>query len=259
MELTIDQLLAGKPTKIKSKDYFPTKAYVEPFLDYMGKFTDNFRIQAKLPEQITRTVNNDINIDDITYNRVWVQAVMPEEYSWDNHTEVVGFLYGLDVRKPIVKIYRGALNMACTNLCVFNPEFINIQELEPEKAINYRPIKTLMEQTSDLKQWISTLKETEWNREVPQIESNLGKWMRNTISQSCDLGFGKVKLAVQNVVDAYKHLFIDDESEYYIPEDENVNMFNVYNAFTDLITNDGGKDIMNKVEKTLLLRTILDF
>ena len=35
MELTLDQLLAGKPTKIRTKDYFPTKAYVEPFLDFM--------------------------------------------------------------------------------------------------------------------------------------------------------------------------------------------------------------------------------
>ena len=31
--------------------------------------------------------------------------------------EVVGLVYGLDVRKPVVKIYRGGLNRACTNLC----------------------------------------------------------------------------------------------------------------------------------------------
>ncbi len=258
MELTLDQLLAGKPTKIRTKDYFPTKAYVEPFLDFMGKFTDDFRIQAKLPDQITRTVNGEINVDDITYNRVWIQAVMPEEYSWDNHNEVVGFLYGLDVRKPICKIYRGALNMACTNLCVFSPDFINIQEIEPEKALNYSPTKFLMEQTSDLKQWIETLKSTEWDRTVPLMEANLGKWMRNTITQSCDLGYGKVKLGTKDVVDAYKHLFIEEDSDYYIPEESNVDMFTVYNAFTDLITNDGGKDIINKAEKTLLLRNILD-
>ena len=35
-------------------------------------------------------------------------------------------------------------------------------------------------------------------------------------------------------------------------------MFNVYNAFTELISNDKDKDIMNKVEKTLLLKRILD-
>ena len=35
-------------------------------------------------------------------------------------------------------------------------------------------------------------------------------------------------------------------------------MFNIYNAFTQLITHDKGRDIMNKCEKTLLLKRILD-
>ena len=35
-------------------------------------------------------------------------------------------------------------------------------------------------------------------------------------------------------------------------------MLNVYNAFTQLITDDT-KDIVNKVEKTLLLKDILSF
>ena len=46
--------------------------------------------------------------------------------------EVIGFLYGLDVRKPVVKIYRGYLNRACTNLCVFDHQWLNIQEIGPK-------------------------------------------------------------------------------------------------------------------------------
>lgn len=259
MEITLPELLKGKATVIKDNEYFKTEAYVTPFLERMSKFTDDFRIQVKMPDQITKTKDGGIDMEDITYNRVWIQAVMPEEYSFDNHDEVVGFLYGLDVRKPICKMYRGGLNRACTNLCVFDPSFINIQELEPEKAINYKPVKNLMEQTSDLKLWLKTLHDTEWERTVPTIESNLGKWMRNAISQSCDLGYGKVKLGTKEVIDAYKSLFVDTKSKYYVKEDEDVNMFKVYNAFTELISNDGGKDIINKAEKTLLLRTILDF
>ena len=38
-----------------------------------------------------------------------------------------------------------------------------------------------------------------------------------------------------------------------------VDMFTVYNAFTQLISNDKGKDLMNRAEKTLLLRNILNF
>ena len=32
MELTLSQLLQGKATKIKDREYFSTKQYVEPFL-----------------------------------------------------------------------------------------------------------------------------------------------------------------------------------------------------------------------------------
>lgn len=253
--MTLDELYVGKPTKIKNAEYYSTKDYVDPFIQEMSKYTDHFEIQAKLPQQITQSEK----LDDVTYNRVWVQAVMPEQYQWDNHTEVIGFLYGLDIRKPVVKIYRGGLNMACTNLCVFDPSFIQIQELEPAKAIDYNPIHNLMEQTSDLKNWITTLKSTYWERTIPIIENNLGKWVRNTINQSCNLGYGKVKLSSKDVIDAYKHLFIDTTNEYYIPEDRDVDMFTVYNAFTDIITNDGNKDIINKAEKTLLVKSILDF
>lgn len=256
MEITLPELLKGKATVIKDNEYFKTEAYVTPFLERMSKFTDDFRIQVKMPDQITKTKDGGIDMEDITYNRVWIQAVMPEEYLFDNHDEVVGFIYGLDVRKPIVKIYRGGLNRACTNLCVFNPSFLSIQELSPEKAINYRPVTTLMEQTNDMKVWLEKLHNTEFARTDEQIERNLGMWVRNSINMAYDSGYGKVKLAASTPIDAYKLLF-DKKSEYFIPEDQPVNMFTVYNAFTQLISNDGGKDIMNKVEKTLLLKDIL--
>lgn len=257
MQISIDQLMNGKATRIGKRAYLPTAAYVEPFIERMSKFTDDFRIQVKLPDQITKTKDGGIDVDDVTYNRVWIQAVMPEEYSFDNHDEVVGFIYGLDVRKPVVKIYRGGLNRACTNLCVFNPSFLSIQELSPEKAINYRPVTTLMEQTNDMKVWLEKLHKTEFERTDELIERNLGMWIRNSINLSYDTGYGKVKLATSTPIDAYKLMFENKKSEYFIPEDKPVNMFTVYNAFTQLISNDGGKDIMNKVEKTLLLKDIL--
>ena len=56
----------------------------------------------------------------------------------------------------------------------------------------------------------------------------------------------------------YKNLFINEESDYFIEENTPVSMFTVYNSFTDLICNKD-KDIMNKAEKTLLLKSILEF
>lgn len=262
MELTVDELLKGKATIIKGKEYFSTEAYVTPFLERMSKFTNDFRIQAKLPDQISITKKEDLNLEDTVFNRVWVQAVLPDEYAFENHKEVVGLVYGLDTRKPVAKIYRGAINMACTNLCVFNPSFLNVQEIEPERAISYKPVQTIMEQTCDIKKWLDQLNNTEvpYNEEL--INENLGLWVRNSLNSSYDTGYGKVKLATSTAIDAYKLLYEKKESPYFVKEGDPTNMFNVYNAFTELITNDGtkesgAKDIMNKCEKTLLLKQIL--
>lgn len=257
MEITLPELLKGKATQIKDKEYFKTEDYVMPFIDRMSKFTDDFKIEVKIPDQITFTKDGNINTDDITYNRVWIQAIMPEEYRFDNHDEVIGMIYGIDVRKPVVKIYRGGLNMACTNLSIFDPSFLALQELESKKAINYNAVKNLMEQTSNMKVWLDKLHNTEFDRTDELIERNLGRWVRNSINTSYDTGFGKVKIAASTPVDAYKLMFENKKSPYYIDESSSVDMFTVYNAFTQLVTHDGGKDIMNKVEKTLLLKDIL--
>lgn len=256
MEIDLGTLLQGKATIIKGKEYFSTEAYVTPFLERMSKFTNDFRIQAKLPDQISITKEEDLNLEDTVFNRVWIQAVMPEEYSFDNHTEVISMVYGLDTRKPVAKIYRGALNMACLNLCVFNPSFINVQEIEPKKPINFKCIQPLMEQTSDIKTWLDKLSETEVPYNEDLINENLGSWIRKTLLSSYDTGYGKVKLATSTAIDAYKLLYEKGDSPYFVKPGQSTTMFNIYNAWTQIITNDF-KDIMNKVEKTLLIKDII--
>ena len=56
MDITIDELLKGKPTVIKGKNYFGTAAYVEPFLERLHNLTDDFRVHVQLPDQITKTI-----------------------------------------------------------------------------------------------------------------------------------------------------------------------------------------------------------
>lgn len=251
MDITIDQLLSGKNTKIKDKEFFATKAYVEPFLDRVSKVTDDFQVKVELPDQITMTED----ADDITYNRVWLQAVLPDDV--DNHKEVIGMVYGLDTRKPVVKFYRGGINMACTNLCVFNPSYLRVAELKPKTAIDYKPVDNLIEQASELKVWLNKLHTTTFSRDEQNINENLGMWIRNCLTASYDTGVGKVKLATSIAIGAYKLLFESAESPYYVSAERNTDMFNIYNAFTELITNDKDKDIINKTEKTLLLKDIL--
>lgn len=257
MEVTLNQLLEGKATRIKNKDYAPTRSYVEPFLERMSKITNDFRVQVKLPDQVTCTSGEGERHDDITYNRVLIQAVLPNKF--DNHQEVIGMVYGLDVRKPLIKIYRGAINCACTNLCIFDPSFLNVQFIEQGKGISYKPVEYLMERESEMQLMLETLHNTEWDGSVQNIESNLGRWIRSALSSEYENGYGKIKLGTDIVIKAYSSMFVDQESPYYIGEGNNVDMFTVYNAFTELISNDNGKDIMNKCEKTILLRQILNF
>ena len=260
MDITIDELLRGKPTVIKGKNYYPTSGYVEPFLERLQKYTDDFRVHVQLPDQITRTVDGDINMDDITYNRVLIEAVMPDDMCYSNHEKVIGMVMGLDVRKPVAKFYNGALNMACTNLCVFSPEYLDCQAIEPESALNFKPLDKLLGMKDETREILTILNETEFNNSILEQEKHLGKWVRNVMSNSYDNGFQPVKFSVDNAVQAYKSLFVKEDSDYYQTNDV-VSMFDVYNAFTKQITNslDKGKDIINTFEKTILLRQILEF
>lgn len=258
MEVTLEQLMQGKGTLIKNKEYWPTAAYVNPFIKRLETIVERFEIKVETPSQITLTKDGQINTQDITYNRVWIQGVLPESYRVDNHDDVIGMVYGLDVRKPIVKFYRGSLNRACTNLCVFSPDSLSARELNPEEAIDYRPLDTMIKQANTIKDFLQKLHATQFSREASNLNEHLGMWMRRSWAMEYDNGVTKASIAASVVEGAFKLLFEKESSSYFVPRDQNTDMFNVYNAFTELISNDKDKDIMNKVEKTLLLKRILD-
>ena len=259
MKIELDELLKGLATKIKDKKFYQTEAYVTPFLDRMSKLTDEFEVQVKLPEQITVTKKEDLNFDNITYNRVWIQAILPDSYTVENHAEVIGMVYGIDTRKPIVKFYRGGLNMACCNLCVFNPSMLAVQEFKPEQAISYKPLDAIMERSYEIQQFLNKLNTTTFPRRNDWINEQLGKWIRNSMHLKYENGITPVKLGAPNVLDAYKLLFEDSKSDYYVkPDTERTTMFNVYNAFTEVISNKDNKDIISKCEKILLVKDILE-
>ena len=257
MELTLEQMLKGKGSKINDKEFYPTEAYVEPFLDRCEKIQGvSYTIKAELPKQITISRKEDIDFDDITYNRVWIQAKLPEEYMIDNHDDVIGMVYGIDTQKPITKFYRGGLNRACTNLCVFNPSQLAVQSMEPRKAVNYKSLDSIIEQANEIKDFLNSLHMQSFDCSEEARHESLGRWVDNCMGMSYDNGLSKPKLTTTTAINAYKLLFKDAKSGYYVNEGQNTDMFRVYNAFTELISNKD-KDIMNEVEKVLLLKRIL--
>lgn len=109
MEITLSKLLEGKPTIIKGKEFLSTKDYVEKFIDEMSKFTDKFVINVQEPTQLLVSDNGDT-----TYNKVWIQAIVPSKVCDLN--EIYHFVYGLDMRTPIYKVFR------TYGPCAFNSE-----------------------------------------------------------------------------------------------------------------------------------------
>lgn len=254
MTITADQLMLGLPTKIKDKEYLSTKAYVQPFLDFMSKKTDEFIINVKPADQISLTVDGDLNFDNIVYNRVNIEAVLPDDYAFDGHKRVVGFVYGLDTRKPVVKMYVGAIRSACLNLCVFNPEALSVQELNPEENINYSFLKQCLSMTDTIGVTLKKLDEVEFSKE--ECYEQLGRWVDNCINKKYSTGFGTVKLAESTPIDAYKNLFYNKKSEYY-SENDVVSGFQIYNAFTDIVCNNKTPDLVNRFEKVHLVSQVI--
>ncbi len=251
MDISVEEVLKGKPCLIKNKEFLSTRHYVEPFLNKMSSITNDFIVKVKLPDQMTLTPTST----DITYNRVWIQAVLPEKYTIDNHDEVIGMVYGIDVKTPVVKLYRGHLNRACTNLTVFEPQWLNTQELIPGDPINFNPLKELLEKENTFKVMLDKLKNQHVSRD--ERKQQLGNWVDFCIREYINLGSGKVKLAVSTPIDAYKQLFVDTDSIYYIPEGIDPDLYQVYNSFTQVLTDDS-KDLLNKMEKTLLVGKLLN-
>ena len=254
-EITLTELLAGKATRIKNREYFPTASYVEPFIERASKLTTEFRVQAKIANQISLTKDGSINTEDIIYNRVNIEAILPDEYAFEGHKRVLGFVYGLDTRKPIVKQYVGAIRSCCLNLTVFNPEALCVQELEPESSIDYRFFNTCMDISDNIKEKLNKLFELEYTRS--QCYTELGQWIDRCINSKYNSGFGLVKIAESTPVEAYKNLFYNEKSDYYT-EENIISGFDIYNAFTDIICNGKSNDLMNRFEKCCLVSKIMN-
>jgi len=248
MEIGLDELLNGNATIIKNKEYLSAKEYIAPFIDAMSPYTDQFNIKVKLADQLS--VQEKTNI---IYNRVLIEAVLPEEHCIENHDEVIGFLYGLDIRKPIAKTYRGYLNRACTNLSVFSPMWITYQEMQPVTKLDYN-IAHLLEQPSQFRKQIEGMKTVFLPRE--KKEDFLGECVDFSLRKFNHNGIHSTKLSSANVIDAYTDVYIDAKSPYYVNDQEESSLFNMYNALTQVLTDDK-KDIMNTFEKTLLIGQML--
>ena len=247
MEITISKLLEGKCTVIKENEYLSTEEYVSPFIEVMKKFTTDFSVQVQLPSQLTITDSKE----DITYNRVWVQALLKDNSY--GYTETINLVYALDVRKPIYKIFKAYKDRKTGNLFAFNSQWINVYELKPnEEFVDFEPIvKHLLELTDDSDKRFDNLEKNTVSSETEERQQFLGELIENSMLFEITNKGGKVKIASQMVLKAYQNVYMDSSSRNYVAEEECTKL-NYLDAFSSLITEDD-KDIVNRFEKNLLV------
>ena len=250
MEITIGKLLEGKSTVIKDEKYLSTKDYVEPFINLMKVFTDNFSIQVQMPAQLTVTNSKT----DITYNKVWVQAIMPSKCDKCGLAETYNLAYALDVRKPVYKVFKAYKDKKTNNLYAFNSLWLNVYELEPStKFIDFdKVIKNLMSLTDDSEIRLRNLNNTMLSSEPEKKQKQLGELIENSMLFETYNKGGKVKIAPITVLKAYQNVYMNPSSRNYISDSEECSQFNYLDAFSSLITADN-KDIINRFEKNLLI------
>lgn len=250
MEITISKLLEGKCTVIKDNEYLSTKEYVNPFIELMKKFTNDFSIQVQLPSQLTITDSEK----DITYNRVWVQAIMSEKCNRCGFAETYNLVYALDVRKPVYKIFKAYKDRKTNNLYVFNENWLSVYELKPsEEFIEFdEVIKNLMQLTDDSELRFKKLNNEFLSSVDEDRQRKLGELIEDSMLFEINNKGGKIKIAPAMVLKAYQNVYLDSSSKNYVPDTEECSMFNYVDAFSSLITEDN-KDIINRFEKNLLI------
>ena len=251
MEITLNALLEGKPTIIREKEYFATKDYIQPFIDEMSKFTKEFVVNVQLPDQVT--ISNDSK--DVTYNRVWIQAIMPDKCTIDGYAETYGLIYALDARIPVYKVYRAYVNKETHNLCVFDPNWIQVYELKPETKLTYS-IRELMEKPFDIEKRLKIMKNTFISADIEDVHKLLGKLINRSLLYEYRNVGGKVKISPSDVIKAFEDVYHNNNSHYYVQPTVEGSLHNYYGAFCSQITN--SKDIINRFEKTILVGMLLE-
>lgn len=242
MNINLKELLSGKATKIGNKEFLETKEYVNPFLDIVSKYTENFQIKGVKPKQITINETEE----DLTWNRFFVEAILPEKYSIDGHSSSLLLIGALD--KNIIKQSYIKTNSFCTNMTIFNPKHINTQKIDEKKLTWY--FQDFLEQEDNFTDTIKKLKESAllYNERHDILGKLIDTSMKFSNLNKEDMMSNKLtKLPLNHIIKAYQCVYYDDKSKYFKANLE-TNQFHLYSAITQNITDD--EDFLNKPEQS---------
>lgn len=252
MTESLDVVLKGKSTLIKNKQYLATKDYVQPFIDRFTGKNATFICNVKRSDQISVTDG----VDDTVYNKVMITAILPDVISIGEKVfnTVVTMAYALDTKVPVVKFYSGVIDKE-DRFFQFGRQFVKIQKIEDSTPFDLMDLDEIIKKvgTDNCHDSIRDLMHATYGN--GELIRRLGTWVDYTLNKDYITEVGKVKLASSLVIDTYKNLTIDQDSDFY-SFGKDVPIFNVMASMIDAITNDE-KDLINRFEKTLLVSEML--
>jgi len=188
--------------------------------------------------------NTDGNLN-VSYPRVGL------DYRYDtfkiddqefHHT--LGFIYALDTKRPVMKVYGGIEASSCLNLCVFRAEQVFELDLFANVGEIYEKAQKYFEDTFEKKRFseeFARLQESEFDDN--SFRNKLGR-LRESVNRNKTM-FGL------NLLGGAEKLMFNPTSKYYVGDDGKISTteWNVFNSITQSISDD--KEFITRPEKTL--------
>lgn len=250
MQETKDELLRGKSTIIKNTQFLDASSYADPFFKRMDLLGARYIIRVKKADQLSVTKQ----VPDIVYNRVHIQAILPDSYYLKNNcNKCIGFIYGLDTKSPVAKFYIADIDKSDLTLFIFDSQCIDTQEIEDSTPLNYSVIDNLLKIADTNSISIQQLINTPYI-DKDLLVNKLGPWIATTLNCSIISGNNLVKLATTVPINAFKNLTINKDSKFFVSGSV-IQLIEVYKALFNSLEED--KDIVNSVDKAILINKLL--
>lgn len=244
MEITLNEL---KESKIFVKEdssitFKNPKEYLEPFFESTAKFNPEYRVTI----QNKVTNREDSGIDNTSYGRFMVEALLGNDYDVQDCQSTIGFIVALDTQKPIMKTFSGKNVFACTNLTIFNAENVFSQELLGNTKSLYAKVTEysdkMAEELEEFNKLVEALKNKTYSGS--QLEKMTGKLLLESLKQP-KLGHTVINQGTKELLDA--------KSRYRLSPDGSTSAWNYYNSITEFIKK---ADVLDRSTKTVLLSNI---
>jgi hypothetical protein len=220
-------------------------AYIEPFIDVIDKSGLNaVSYDVAVADPVIN--QNPDNTSNISYPRVRVEAKFNFDKMIEGLSPVIGFVYSLDVQKPIIRAYVGQNVMACLNLTIFNAECVETVNLLDDYNVIYNKVNGFVQRYSDIyNDFEKNYFELQTEISQPETRYTVGKLLEMSM---------KGKLGTSAIVGAVRAMN-DNKSKYYTWENGNFSntKWNIYNAVTDNLKT----EFIERPLKTLALSNII--